>query len=177
MALPRRLSRRTARAHAARGAWSGGGCKLARSGRQWKGCCPFHGEKTPSFYVYDDHYHCFGCGAHGDAISFVMQSQGAGFIEAVEQLAAEAGHGGAQADRRKRPRRSGGGLICTACWRRRGRASSAGCSCPRARGRWTICAAAGSTDETIRRFGLGWSGEGRGALTAELAREGCRRTC
>src|SRR5437660_1095823 len=60
--------------------------KLARSGRQLKGCCPFHGEKTPSFYVYDDHYHCFGCGAHGDAVTFVMQSQGAGFVEAVEQL-------------------------------------------------------------------------------------------
>ena len=66
--------------------------RLARSGRQWKGCCPFHGEKTPSFYVYEDgHYHCFGCGAHGDAIGFVMQSEGAGFMEAVERLAAEAG--------------------------------------------------------------------------------------
>src|SRR5579875_2550077 len=65
--------------------------KLARAGRQWKGCCPFHGEKTPSFHVYDDHYHCFGCGVHGDAISFVMQAQGAGFMEAVEQLAGEAG--------------------------------------------------------------------------------------
>src|ERR1700740_3673333 len=65
--------------------------RLARSGRQWKGCCPFHGEKTPSFYVYDDHFHCFGCGVHGDAVSFVMQSQGASFPEAVEQLAAEVG--------------------------------------------------------------------------------------
>jgi DNA primase len=65
--------------------------RLARSGRQSKGCCPFHGEKSPSFYVYDDHYHCFGCGAHGDAISFVMQSQGASFIDAVTQLAGEAG--------------------------------------------------------------------------------------
>src|SRR5580700_4009873 len=56
---------------------------LARSGKQWKGCCPFHGEKSPSFYVYEDgHYHCFGCGAHGDAIGFVMQSEGAGFMEA-----------------------------------------------------------------------------------------------
>ena len=60
--------------------------KLARSGRQMKGCCPFHNEKTPSFYVYEDGYHCFGCGAHGDAISFVMQSEGAGFMEAVETL-------------------------------------------------------------------------------------------
>src|SRR3984957_9905282 len=65
--------------------------RLARSGRQWKGCCPFHGEKTPSFYVYDDHFHCFGCGVHGDAISFVMQSEGTSFPEAVERLAAEAG--------------------------------------------------------------------------------------
>src|ERR1700712_5836565 len=65
--------------------------RLVRNGRQWKGCCPFHNEKTPSFYVYDDHFHCFGCGAHGDAISFVMQSQGSTFPEAVEQLAGEAG--------------------------------------------------------------------------------------
>ncbi|EGO95039.1 CHC2 zinc finger domain-containing protein, partial [Acidiphilium sp. PM] len=51
--------------------------RLERAGRDQKGCCPFHNEKSPSFYVYDDHYHCFGCGAHGDAISFVMQSEGA----------------------------------------------------------------------------------------------------
>src|SRR3984957_5367544 len=65
--------------------------RLVRSGKTWKGCCPFHGEKSPSFYVYDDHYHCFGWGAHGDAISFVMQSQGLSFMEAIAQLAAESG--------------------------------------------------------------------------------------
>ena len=65
--------------------------KVTRSGRQWKACCPFHGEKTPSFYIYDDHFHCFGCGAHGDAIAFVMQAEGASFPEAVERLAGEAG--------------------------------------------------------------------------------------
>ncbi len=65
--------------------------RLERAGRQWKACCPFHNEKTPSLYIWDDHYHCFGCGAHGDAISFVMQSEGAGFMEAIERLAAEAG--------------------------------------------------------------------------------------
>ena len=67
--------------------------KLARAGREFKGCCPFHNEKTPSFYVNDDKqfYHCFGCGAHGDAVGFVMQSQNLSFIEAVEGLAAEAG--------------------------------------------------------------------------------------
>lgn len=65
--------------------------RLIRSGRNWRGCCPFHDEKTPSFYVYDDHYHCFGCGAHGDAVSFVMQREGLDFMEAVRRLAAEAG--------------------------------------------------------------------------------------
>ena len=48
--------------------------KLSKSGRNWRGCCPFHNEKSPSFYVYDDGFHCFGCGAHGDAISFTMQT-------------------------------------------------------------------------------------------------------
>jgi hypothetical protein len=47
-----------------------------------KGCCPFHGEKLPSFFVYDDAFYCFGCGAHGDAICFVMQTEGVGFFEA-----------------------------------------------------------------------------------------------
>jgi DNA primase len=67
--------------------------KLVRAGREMKGCCPFHNEKTPSFYVNEDKgfYHCFGCGAHGDAIGFAMADGGLSFIEAVKQLAAEAG--------------------------------------------------------------------------------------
>jgi DNA primase len=48
---------------------------LDGSGRHAKGCCPFHGEKMPSFYVYEDVFHCFGCGEHGDAISFVMLTE------------------------------------------------------------------------------------------------------
>jgi DNA primase len=66
---------------------------LKKSGRDWKGLCPFHGEKTPSFYVVPDKriFHCFGCGATGDAIKFVMQLDGKSFREAAEQLAAEAG--------------------------------------------------------------------------------------
>ncbi|NJC07382.1 DNA primase [Polymorphobacter fuscus] len=67
--------------------------KLTRAGREWKGCCPFHNEKTPSFYVNDDKgfYHCFGCGAHGDVIRFLTEQEGLGFIDAVKQLAAQAG--------------------------------------------------------------------------------------
>jgi putative DNA primase/helicase len=66
--------------------------KLQRRGKLQVGCCPFHGEKTPSFTVYPDgHFHCFGCRAHGDAIGFTMRADGLGFHAAVERLAAEAG--------------------------------------------------------------------------------------
>ncbi|MEM7569003.1 MAG: DNA primase, partial [Pseudomonadota bacterium] len=67
--------------------------KLAKKGREYEGLCPFHNEKTPSFTVNDDKafYHCFGCGAHGDVIRFVRETQNLGFVDAVEQLAREAG--------------------------------------------------------------------------------------
>jgi DNA primase len=67
--------------------------KLVKAGREWKGCCPFHNEKTPSFHVNDEKgfYHCFGCGAHGDVIRFLTDGMGLPFIEAVQQLASEAG--------------------------------------------------------------------------------------
>ncbi len=67
--------------------------KLTRAGREWKGCCPFHQENTPSFYVNDQKqfYHCFGCGAHGDAISWMVDQQGLQFMDAVKELAAMAG--------------------------------------------------------------------------------------
>lgn len=63
--------------------------ELKRSGASYKGLCPFHDEKTPSFVVQagDTHYHCFGCGAHGDAIGFLMNHQKFSFIEAIEYLA------------------------------------------------------------------------------------------
>jgi DNA primase len=67
--------------------------KLIRAGREWKACCPFHNEKTPSFTVNDDKgfYHCFGCGAHGDAIRFLTDNGGMQFMDAVKELAAKAG--------------------------------------------------------------------------------------
>ncbi len=67
--------------------------KLTRRGREHSGLCPFHNEKTPSFTLNEDKgfYHCFGCGAHGDVIGFVMQTEGLAFPEAVERLAGEAG--------------------------------------------------------------------------------------
>ncbi len=67
--------------------------KLVRKGRRHSGLCPFHKEKTPSFSVVDDDgfYHCFGCGAHGDAITFLRETEGLEFMEAVERLAEMAG--------------------------------------------------------------------------------------
>lgn len=145
--------------------------KLARSGREWKGCCPFHGEKTPSFYVYDDHYHCFGCGEHGDVITFVMKTTGESFMEAVEALATQAGlevpkptPQAAEAEARKATLAEVLELACREyqlwLWGQEGHAALA-----YIRGR-------GLADDTIRRFELGWSGAGRGALAASLRGKG-----
>jgi len=67
--------------------------KLIKAGREFKACCPFHNEKSPSFYVNDEKgfYHCFGCGAHGDAIRFLTEAKGLPFIDAVKELAQSAG--------------------------------------------------------------------------------------
>jgi DNA primase len=67
--------------------------KLTKAGREWKACCPFHSEKTPSFTVSDEKgfYHCFGCGAHGDVIRWMTDQRGLSFMDAVKELAAEAG--------------------------------------------------------------------------------------
>src|SRR3954462_192935 len=67
--------------------------KLIRAGREWKACCPFHNEKTPSFTINDEKgfYHCFGCGAHGDAIRFLTDARGLQFMDAVKELADAAG--------------------------------------------------------------------------------------
>ena len=67
--------------------------ELQKSGRTWKGCCPFHGERTPSFHVYpeDKHYKCYGCGEYGDVFKFVQKVEGKEFPEVVRALAAEVG--------------------------------------------------------------------------------------
>src|SRR5579871_2381958 len=66
---------------------------LKKQGREFAACCPFHTEKSPSFTVSPSKqfYHCFGCGAHGTAISFLMEYGGKPFPEAVEELARDVG--------------------------------------------------------------------------------------
>ncbi|HMM35985.1 MAG TPA: DNA primase, partial [Thermoanaerobaculia bacterium] len=85
---------------------------LKKAGSSWKGLCPFHGEKTPSFHVHPDRgfYYCFGCGAKGDAITFVRETEKLEFHEAVAYLARRAGiplparRTGTRADRAKESR-------------------------------------------------------------------------
>ena len=86
--------------------------KLKKQGKNFHACCPFHNEKTPSFTVNGEKqfYHCFGCGAHGNAIDFLMNYDKLEFVETVEELAAmhnlevpfEAGSGPSQIERHQR---------------------------------------------------------------------------
>jgi hypothetical protein len=68
------------------------GVTLRKNGAGQVGICPFHTEKTPSFHLYPDgRYHCFGCHAHGDIVTFTQQYRGLDFIQAVRYLALQAG--------------------------------------------------------------------------------------
>jgi DNA primase catalytic core len=90
----------------------GAATALKRAGRSWKGLCPFHNEKTPSFHVHPEKgfYYCFGCGAKGDAITFVRETERLEFADAVAYLARRAGvtlpvrKGGTRADRARENR-------------------------------------------------------------------------
>jgi len=66
---------------------------LKKAGANYSACCPFHNEKSPSFTVSPtkQFYHCFGCGAHGSALSFLIEYQGMSFVDAVEDLAKSVG--------------------------------------------------------------------------------------
>ena len=78
---------------------------LKKAGANYQACCPFHSEKTPSFTVSPtkQFYHCFGCGAHGTAVGFLMEHGGKSFPDAVEELAREAG---LEVPRGRAPRRA-----------------------------------------------------------------------
>ena len=85
--------------------------KIKRSGYEFRCLCPFHNEKTPSLFFNDrkSFFHCFGCGAHGDAIGFVMRSENVSFVEAVRKLAHYAGMSIPDESLPPRERRSSGG--------------------------------------------------------------------
>jgi DNA primase len=143
--------------------------KLVRRGREYAGLCPFHHEKTPSFYVVEDKsfFHCFGCGAHGDVIGFVMRADNLDFVEAVEKLAGEAGLAVPRAtpeerERAQRQKTLLEALEAAAAFYEDRLWSPAG---NRAR---DYLLGRGLDSETIRRFRLGWAPDDRLALRRSL---------
>ncbi len=147
--------------------------KLKKKGREFSGLCPFHNEKTPSFTVNDDKafYHCFGCGAHGDVIRFVTETEGLTFPEAVRRLAGMAGLQVPEASPGERKRAARAKTLQEACeaalrfYRRR--LDEAGGEPARA---WLR--RRGLRPETVGSFRLGWAPDGRRALKQALTGEG-----
>ena len=144
--------------------------KLTKAGREYKACCPFHSEKTPSFTVNDEKgfYHCFGCGAHGDAIRFLTDARGLPFIDAVKELAASAGLDVPAQDPRMRDQaeRSAGLTDVMASAQLYYAGQLAGSEGAEAR---RYLAQRGIDPATIARFGLGLAPSGRNKLKAALA--------
>jgi len=139
--------------------------RLVRRGREFTGLCPFHNEKSPSFTVNDEKgfFHCFGCGAHGDVIGYVMRSSGLAFPEAVEQLAGEAGLAVPQQRPEDRARAEvaaslGSVLEQAAEWYRAQLSGQVG------REALAYLLRRGLTPETIERFRLGFAPNSRTAL-------------
>jgi DNA primase len=147
--------------------------RLIKRGREFSGLCPFHNEKSPSFTVSDekDFFHCFGCGAHGDAIEFVRRSDGLSFPEAVERLAQEVGLAipeMAPGAREEAERHATLQEVMEACagWFESQLAGAAGASARR------YLETRGLSAETIARFRLGYAPGGQQALKqAMLARQ------
>src|SRR5215212_5600450 len=143
--------------------------KLLRAGREWKACCPFHNEKTPSFTVNDDKgfYHCFGCGAHGDAIRFLTDNRGMQFMDAVKELAAKAGMEVPAPDPQARERAERQSsltdvMASVARWFAEQLHGLAGAEAREYLKRRAI------DDAAVRRFGIGFAPDSRSALKCAL---------
>lgn len=143
--------------------------RLIKAGHEFKACCPFHNEKSPSFTVNDQKgfYHCFGCGAHGDVIRWMTDQRGLSFMDAVKELASEAGMELPAPDPRAakaaEQRDSLHDVMKAAQdWFV---AQLAGPEGERAR---AYLATRGFDAHTIQRFGFGYAPEGRQALKAAL---------
>ncbi|MEO3428547.1 DNA primase [Pelagibius sp. CAU 1746] len=147
--------------------------KLVKKGREFSGLCPFHNEKTPSFTVNDDKgfYHCFGCGAHGGAIDFIMNTEGLSFPETVERLAGLAGMEvprGRPEDRERAQKRAGliDVLEAAAAWFEEQLGTEAG---KEAR---DYLERRGLAPATVKAFRLGFAPRQRGVLAKALRARG-----
>jgi len=143
--------------------------KVQKAGREYKACCPFHNEKTPSFTINDEKgfYHCFGCGAHGDAIRWMTDQRGLPFLDAVKELAAAAGMDVPAPDPRaaRRAEKAQSLHDVTAAAQDWFVAQLDGVEGAEAR---AYLARRGITDATRRAFGLGFAPDSRGRLKDAL---------
>jgi DNA primase len=147
--------------------------KLQKAGREFKACCPFHNEKTPSFTVNDEKgfYHCFGCGAHGDAIRYLTDARGLAFMDAVKELADQAGMDVPAPDPRaqaKAERASGlyEVMEAAAAWFVEQLEGVAGGDAR------AYLKERGASEATRRKFGFGLAPDSRGKLKAALKQFG-----
>jgi DNA primase len=147
--------------------------RITRAGREYKACCPFHDEKSPSFTINDEKgfYHCFGCSAHGDAIRWMTDQRGLSFMDAVKELAAEAGMDVPAPDPKaaKRAETQAGLHDVMAAAQEQFVANLSGVEGAIAR---DYLAKRGIKPETIKQFGIGYSLDSRKALRQELKRFG-----
>ncbi len=150
--------------------------KLQRAGREWKACCPFHKEKTPSFTLSDEKgfYHCFGCGAHGDAIRWLTDARGLPFMDAVRELADAAGMEVPAPDPRaqERAERAAGLYEVMEAAQRWFQDQLGGIEGGGAR---DYLKQRGVEDVTIHRFGFGFAPDARGKLKGALKAVGSDR--
>ncbi|OSQ46614.1 DNA primase [Thalassospira alkalitolerans] len=146
--------------------------KLIKRGREYSGLCPFHSEKSPSFTVNEQKgfYHCFGCGAHGDVISFMMNTRGLTFVEAVEVLANQVGMDVPKPSREAQEREKKAKTLYEVM--------EAACAfyervlrMPEGREGLDYFHRRGLDDKTMSEFRLGYAPDNRGALKAALKRE------
>ncbi|HLB80644.1 MAG TPA: DNA primase [Dongiaceae bacterium] len=143
--------------------------RLQKRGREHVGLCPFHNEKTPSFTVSEEKgfFHCFGCGAHGDVVGFVMRADGLAFPEAVERLAEQAGLPVPASSPEERGRAQRQATLhavneAAATWfERQLRGAGGRVALDYLKGR-------GIEEQTVGRFRLGYAPDSRGALKAAL---------
>ena len=147
--------------------------KVTKAGREHKACCPFHNEKTPSFTINDEKgfYHCFGCGAHGDAIRWMTDQRGLPFMDAVKELAAGAGMDVPAADPRAAARAERANslhnvMTAAADWFTEQLGSIAGEDARR------YLTGRGLKTGTVKAFGIGYAPDSRGKLRSALARFG-----
>ncbi len=147
--------------------------KLTKAGREYRACCPFHNEKTPSFYVNDEKgfYHCFGCSAHGDAIRWMTDQRGLPFIDAIKELAQAAGMEVPAADPRAAERAERANslydvMTAAADWFSQALQGIEGADAR------AYLEKRGLKPETIKAFGIGYAPDSKSKLKAALDRFG-----